>query len=336
VAKKVEPVKNELSDLPPETESVLDEAFADGSTGLSDSEKGSESEDRGTSGENISESTSGTDGQVQPKEESGDAGTSGSEDYKQQYLTLQGIYKKDKEEKETLTTKLDSLQAKLTEIEKLQEGTKTQQARAEKKKENLAEFLLKLYDDLPDEEKAELSKYDEEFDVVSKSEQKKRAIFAKKISSYIDEAIETSNKTLLNTLAPFLMASEKTSEETHFTSIKTAHPDYEKYRDDGSLKGWVDKQPKFLRTALQKVFDEGDTQDVIDLYSRFKKDNNIGTQVTTSTKTATQMDEKTQEKLQSQEIVDSGRKPVGTKSGVGNKEDFEGAFEEAAVVAGIK
>ena len=335
MAKKDGQVTNELSDLSDETESIFDEAFAGGVAGTSGSEKGPEPKDQGTSGDSISTGTAGDNGQVKPKEEPGDAATSGSEDYKQQYLTLQGIFKKEKEEKDTLKGELDTVKNKLTEIEKLQAGTKAEQAKAEKKKESLAEFLLKLYDDLPPEEKEELSKYDEEFDVVSKSEAKKRAIFAKKIASYIDEAVENSNKTLLNSLAPFLTASEKTSEESHFNSIKTAHPDFEKYRDDGSLKGWIDSQPNYLRTAMEKIYKEGDTQDVIDLYSRFKKENNIGEQVTKKPGAAT-MDDTTQAKLESQEIVDSGKKPVATKSGVGKKEDYDGAFDEAAAAAGIK
>ena len=333
MAKKDSQVTNELSNLSDETESVFDEAFADGVTGASGSEKGSEPKDQGTSGDSISAGTSGADGQVKPKEELGDAATSGSEDFQQKYLSLQGIWKKDKDEKEALKGELDTVKNKLTEIEKLQDGTKADKAKAEKKKESLAEFLLKLYDDLPPEEKEELSKYDEEFDVVSKSETKKRAIFAKKIASYIDEAVENSNKTLLNSLAPFLMASEKTSEESHFNSIKNAHPDFEKYRDDGSLKGWIDSQPNYLRVAMDKIYKDGDAQDVIDLYSRFKKENNIGETVTAK-KGA--LDTETQKKLESQEIVDSGKKPVGTKSGVGKKEDYDGAFDEAASAAGIK
>jgi hypothetical protein len=327
-----EPSENILSDMTAETEDIFDAAFAGGTAGVS-SEKVSESEENaGTTGEVITEGTDGTQGQVTPKEDLSAAGTSG-EDYKQQWSTAQGIIKQERAEKEALQGKIDDLQRKQTEIERLQEGTKAEKVKAEKKKGELAEFLLKLYDDLPDEEKAELSKYDEEFDVVSKSETKKRTLFAKKIAAYIDEAIETSNKSLLTNLAPFLMASEKTSEESHFAAIKSTHPDFEKYRDDGSLKSWISKQPTYLRSAMQKTYEEGEAQDVVDLYSRFKKDNNIGT---TQDNKNQAIDDETKRKLDSQEIVDSGKKAIKSQGGVGKKDDYEGAFDEAAAAAGLK
>jgi hypothetical protein len=64
-------------------------------------------------------------------------------------------------------------------------------------------------------------------------------------------------------------------DQEHFDRIKKVHPDYEKYRDDGSLKSWIDKQPAYLRKEMQRVYNEGESDEVIDLYSRFKKANNI-------------------------------------------------------------
>jgi hypothetical protein len=331
--KKGEPSENILSDMTAETEGIFDAAFAGGTAGVS-SEKVSEPESLGTAGDEIIEGTHGTEGQAGPKEEFTTAGTSG-EDFKQQYLTLQGIYKKEKEEKETLRSKIDELQAKQAEIERLQEGTKKEREEAEKKKKLLATALFDLYADLPEEEKAELAKYDEEFDVVSKTETKKRQIFEQKLKAYIAEVLESHDKTLLTNLTPFLMASEKTSEEAHFSAIKTTHPDFEKYRDDGSLKSWIEKQPAYLRKEFLRVYNEGETEDVIDLYSRFKKENNIGTQaIVSDSKTKTDLE--AQKKLEDQEIVDSGKKPVGPKGGVGKKDDYEGSFDEAAAAAGLK
>jgi hypothetical protein len=64
-------------------------------------------------------------------------------------------------------------------------------------------------------------------------------------------------------------------DQEHFDRIKKVHPDFEKYRDDGSLKNWIEKQPAHLRKEMQRVYNEGESNEVIDLYSRFKKANNI-------------------------------------------------------------
>ena len=227
--KSEEPSENTLSSLSAGDEKVFDEAFADGTAGISSEKVIEPEENASTTGEQITEGISGTQAQA-PKEELGTTGTSG-EDFKQQYLTLQGLFKQEKDEKESLKSKIDDLQRKQEEIERLQEGNKAEKAEAERKKKLLATALFDLYADLPENEKAELAKYDEEFDAVSKGETKKRQLFEKHLKAYIAELIESSNKTLLTNLAPFLMASEKNTEESHFTTIKSVHPDFEKYRD---------------------------------------------------------------------------------------------------------
>jgi len=65
------------------------------------------------------------------------------------------------------------------------------------------------------------------------------------------------------------------SEQEHFDKIKKTHPDFEKYRDNGAIKIWIQKQPRNLRVSLQKTYDKGDSDSVIALLSLFKKDNNI-------------------------------------------------------------
>lgn len=329
-------VTNDLSNMSAEDEKTFDEAFAEEPV-KSDSEKAKPKKE--DSSEKVEEDKPGPKEDEKqlsepPKDEKDKKDDSKPEDFEQKWKTLQGEFKKEKDEKESLKTQLEQVQNKLSEIEKLQDGTKKGETKAEQKKEDLAELLLKLYDDLTPEEKAELSSYDEEFDVVSKSEAKKRAIFAKKLSSYIDAAIEGSNKALLTQLAPFLMASEKTTEEAHFKAIKTVHGDFEKYRDDGSLKEWIEKQPAYLRKEFQRVYNEGESDEVIDLFSRFKKDNNIGNEPATDTDTNAdkkkedkKADDK-KKKLDDMEIVDSGKKPLGS-TGVGKATDYDSAFDEA-------
>ncbi|MCE5212499.1 MAG: hypothetical protein LLG40_13230, partial [Deltaproteobacteria bacterium] len=202
-------------------------------------------------------------------------------------------------------------------------------------KAELVKQLTDLYADLSVEDKAALATYDEEFDTVSKSEAKKREIFAKKMAAFVTDAVENGNKALLSQLAPFLLANEQSATENHFKTVKSAHPDFEKYRDDGSLKNWIDTQPAYLKTVLQKVYDSGETEEVIDLYSRFKKENNIVIAGTEDTKVKDDLkkkeeDEIKKKKLQDMEGVDSGGRPIGS-AGVGSKDknDEDSAAAEA-------
>lgn len=330
MAKKVadEPSVNELSTMTAAEESTFDEAFAD-EPAKPDLEKAPTVKDESLEKVDEKKPKEGDKSdEGKPKEEAGDKGTSGA-DYEQQWKTLQGEFKKEREEKESLKGKFDELQTKMSEIDKLQDGTRKEQAEAEKKKAKLAEALFDLYDDLTPEKKAELSAYDDEFDVVSKSESQKRILFEKKIKAYMADLVENSNKSLLTNLAPFLMASEKNTEESHFKTIKSAHQDFEKYRDDGSLKKWIDDQPGYLKKEMQRVYTEGEAEDVIDLFSRFKKDNNIGTTVIDdATKKAEQDDIEKKKKLDNMEIVDSGKRAIGS-GGVGKSQDYDAAFDEA-------
>ena len=330
MAKKQEetPSVNELSGMTAADESAFDEAFAD-EPKKPDLEKApavKEAPSEKVEEKQPKEDVKSEEGK--PKEEAGDKGTSGA-DYEQQWKTLQGEFKKEREEKESLKGKIDELQTKMSEIDKLQDGTRKEQAEAEKKKAKLAEALFDLYADLTPEEKAELASYDDEFDVVSKSESKKRTLFEKKIKAYMADLVENSNKSLLTNLAPFLMASEKNTEESHFKAIKTAHQDFEKYRDDGSLKKWIDDQPGYLKKEMQRVYNEGEAEDVIDLFSRFKKDNNIGTTVKDDAATKAEQDDiEKKKKLESMEVVDSGKRAIGS-GGVGKSQDYDAAFDEA-------
>jgi tetratricopeptide (TPR) repeat protein len=61
-------------------------------------------------------------------------------------------------------------------------------------------------------------------------------------------------------------------EQEHFDKIRKAHPDYNKYLDDGTLVAWIQKQPDDLRNSLLKIYNEGDADSVIALLTKFKED----------------------------------------------------------------
>ncbi len=66
---------------------------------------------------------------------------------------------------------------------------------------------------------------------------------------------------------------ERVEKEKHFNAIKSAHPDFEIYRDSGAIKAWIQKKPSHLRDSLLKIYNEGNADSVIALLNQFKKEN---------------------------------------------------------------
>jgi hypothetical protein len=67
--------------------------------------------------------------------------------------------------------------------------------------------------------------------------------------------------------------SAASNEQVNIARIRKVHPDFEKYRDDGSLQLWINRQPTHLRESLLKTYKEGDADSLIALITLFKKDN---------------------------------------------------------------
>lgn len=72
---------------------------------------------------------------------------------------------------------------------------------------------------------------------------------------------------------PAPTADAKSIKQKHFDRIRSAHPGFEKYWNNESIKAWIQKQPLHLRNSLLKTYKEGDTDSVIALITKFKKEN---------------------------------------------------------------
>lgn len=123
-----------------------------------------------------------------------------------------------------------------------------------------------------------------------------------------------------------------TAVEQAVNAITAAHKDYEAIHPQ--LKPWIDKLPAYKRAAVQAVYVSGSAQDVIDMITDFKKDTGL-VEATPVVGTVVEQP-KPKPKGASKEEIEAGA-PVGSrrtapKSGGGepDKNDFDGAFEEAA------
>ena len=71
------------------------------------------------------------------------------------------------------------------------------------------------------------------------------------------------------TVTPLAEGFNAASEEQHFATLRKAHSDYDTVI--AKIPGWIEKQPAYLRPALEHVYKKGTTKDVLDLVTDFKK-----------------------------------------------------------------
>jgi hypothetical protein len=233
------------------------------------------------------------------------------ETYEQRWKTLQGIHRHDRE---VWAAEKAELEAKL--------------AKPEKKEEPKVEAAVSadLYGSLTEEEKAALKEYDEEFDVVSKMEGKKREVelnkLRKEFQSWKDEVTaQLAPATAL--VQESQVEREKRVNLAHFEAIRKGHEDFEKYRDDGSILKWIEAKPKYLKDAMLNTYAKGAAEEVVELISDFKAENNIQPSQTN----VVNIDTRKAERKQAMTAVTTRRGAVNPAMSVRN--DFEGAFDEA-------
>lgn len=239
-------------------------------------------------------------------------------DVNQQYKSLQGMY-----------TQL------LNEVKELREVKKEEPVKPPPKKEPedtsalFKSFYDTLFTDLDDVAKKTIKEYDEEFDSISKVENIKREHALRKIINLVEERqdkkISEFAKAMKDVIQPLFDTVERTSQSEHYNQIKVAHKDFETFRDNGQLMSWIDEQPKFLKDSYMKVYKSGETQDVIDMYTRFKMEKGL---LETSDNANGDGKKRTDERMKNLETVKSRTSGVNIGS-TGKAEDFDSAYDEA-------
>ena len=232
------------------------------------------------------------------------------ETYQQRYKTLQGIHKHDKEVWET---EKNLLIKQVAEKEKIKEEAKDLSGIDEKS--------------LTPEEEAALKEYEQDFDVVSKMEGKKRDIALRALR----KEFEGWKKEVLDQLKPTQELLKETKDqneirnrEDHFNAIRRAHKDFETFRDDGSIKKWIETKPKYLQDAMMNTYSNGSAEEVIEFLDDFKKENNLTKEPDPK---VIDINERKAEKKQNLTAVISRRGAVNQLQKVAD--DYDGAFDEA-------
>jgi hypothetical protein len=114
---------------------------------------------------------------------------------------------------------------------------------------------------------------------------------------------------------------EVDAETAHYDAITKAHPDWETIVSSGELDKFIESQPSYVRKALEKVKANGETEEVIDMFSQYKLTNNKPKPV--PPKTPVEDDPK--------DLLAVPASPGGPKTPKQGaaKDDFDGAWDEA-------
>ena len=208
-------------------------------------------------------------------------------------------------------------------------------AKEEKEPEKESEKKVeepKAYEYSP-EEKALLENYSKEWDEHSKvfevREKKLVHDLTQQLSHRFTVALDSVLQQIEQGLAPLAQSYVQSAQEKHVSAIQAAHPDFNNVKNE--LPAWIEKQPKYLQQTLKNTYDEGATEDVIELFSMFKKDTGRAqpqSQSPTPGKTpAPKKDPVPAEKVASMAPVTSKRtviEPAGVDTS-----DYDSAFAEA-------
>lgn len=189
----------------------------------------------------------------------------------------------------------------------------------------------KGYEFSPDEQKV-LENYNKEWDEHAKvfEIREKRLVhdITQQLSHRFTIALDSVLQQIEQGLAPIVKGHVESAQERHVSAIRTAHPDFESVK--GELPAWIAKQPKYLQQTLKSTYEQGSTEDVVELFSMFKKDTGRAqpqSQSTPSGKQAPKKDVVPTEKVASMAPVTSKRtvvEPVGIDTS-----DYDSAFAEA-------
>ncbi len=263
------------------------------------------------------------------------------EKYEQRYKTLQGIHKHDREswetEKAILLTQLE--EAKKPKTPAAPAASTISETTPEKKA--AAEAFI---DSLTPEQQDELKVYEQDFDVVSKMEGIKRSVelakLRKEMQAWKEDLTSQLDQTrtqFTSQIAPAIALAEDNERESHFNVIREGytredgtavpgHGDFETYRDDGSLLKWIESKPRYLQPALKQTYEKGTAQDVVDLFTDFKRDSNI-TQTPEPSDNVIPISPTKAARKQALTTVTTRRGAINTGSAVAS--DYESAWDEA-------
>lgn len=148
----------------------------------------------------------------------------------------------------------------------------------------------------------------------------------KPLMTLVNNVVEEKTKQAIGQIeqrfGPVQESVQRQEAEQHKQAIYEAHSDVDSIVQSGQLEKWVEAQPDYISESMKRVIQEGSTEQVIDLLSRFKEATGFG-----KTAPAQKQEESASQKKKAAGAVPShspGPKQEGAK-----KDDYESAWREA-------
>lgn len=105
---------------------------------------------------------------------------------------------------------------------------------------------------------------------------------AKGVEALVSQRVSAQVQSMMDAaLAPFKQQQQLSAEQQHFAYIGSAHPDYESIPESQEFQAWKDAQPGFIRSAYEDVLNKGSAEQVVELLSLYKSQNNVSPKVDT-------------------------------------------------------
>lgn len=105
---------------------------------------------------------------------------------------------------------------------------------------------------------------------------------AKGVEAMVNQRVSVQVQAMIDqALAPFKQQQNLSAEQQHFAYIESAHPDFESIPESQEFQAWKDAQPSFIRSAYDDVLNKGNAEQVVELLSLYKSQNNVSPTVDT-------------------------------------------------------
>ena len=105
---------------------------------------------------------------------------------------------------------------------------------------------------------------------------------AKGVEALVSQRVSAQVQSMMDAaLAPYKQQQQLSAEQQHFAYIGSAHPDYESIPESQEFQAWKDAQPSFIRSAYDDVLNKGNAEQVVELLSLYKSQNNVSPKVDT-------------------------------------------------------
>lgn len=105
---------------------------------------------------------------------------------------------------------------------------------------------------------------------------------AKGVEALVSQRVSVQVQSMMDAaLAPYKQQQQLSAEQQHFAYIGSAHPDYESIPESQEFQAWKDAQPSFIRSAYDDVLNKGNAEQVVELLSLYKSQNNVSPKVDT-------------------------------------------------------